>query len=94
MRSNKHRILGLTLAGALGGFAATAGMAASPPDFKGADSNGDGMVSQAEFTAKGGSDQAFREADANRDGNLSSEEYTKAVSGMAAPKTEKPKPGY
>jgi len=94
MKFINHRIPGWALAGALGGLAATAAMAASLPDFKGADSNGDGMVSQEEFAAKGGSDQAFREADANRDSNLSSEEYTKAVSGMGAPKSEKSKPGY
>lgn len=94
MKSINHRIPGWLLAGALGGFAAAAATAASLPDFKSADSNGDGKVSQAEFTAKGGSDQTFREADANRDSSLSSEEYTKAVSGMAAPKSEKPKPGY
>lgn len=94
MKSIGHQILGLALAGALGGFAANAATAASMPDFKSADGNGDSMVSQAEFTAKGGSDQVFRQADANRDGQLSSEEYTKALSGMAAPKSEKSGPGY
>lgn len=79
MKSINHRILGLTLAGALGGFAATAGMAASMPDFKSADSNGDGMVSPAEFSAKGGEEKAFNEGDANRDKKLSSDEYIKAV---------------
>ena len=87
MKPINHRILGIALAGVLG--AAAPALAASLPDFKTIDSNGDGKVSASEFSAKGGSEQAFRNADANRDGKLSSAEYAKALASMAAPK---PKP--
>ena len=80
MKSFEHRILHLTLAGAMTAFTATSALAAPVmPDFKAADSNGDGMVSPEEFVAKGGHEQAFREADANRDIRLSSDEYVTAV---------------
>jgi len=79
MKPINRQFLGLTLAGVLGGFAATAAMALSMPDFKSTDSNGDGMVSQAEFAAKGGEEKAFNEGDANRDRKLSGDEYIKAV---------------
>lgn len=79
MKSFEHRILKLTLAGVLGTLA-TLSVVAAPvlSSFKSADSNGDGMVSLDEFTAKGGQEQAFREGDANRDSRLSNDEYLKA----------------
>lgn len=79
MKPINHYFLSLTLAGVLGGFNSTSALAISMPDFKSADSNGDGMVSQAEFSAKGGEEKAFNEGDANRDKKLSSDEYIKAV---------------
>lgn len=78
MKNLKHSILTLTLAGALG----VAGAAvANPvmPNFKAADSNGDGAVSLQEFMAQGGYEQAFHEGDTNGDKQLNSDEYTKAV---------------
>jgi len=80
MKSFEHRILNLTLTGAVTAFMATSALAAPVmPDFKAADSNGDGMVSPEEFAAKGGHEKAFREADANRDNRLSNDEYVAAV---------------
>lgn len=79
MKSINHRIPGWALAGVLGGFTATSALALSMPDFKSTDSNGDGMVSPAEFSAKGGEEKAFNEGDTNRDKKLSSDEYIKAV---------------
>ena len=78
MKHLKHSILTLTLAGALGATGATL---ANPvmPNFKAADSNGDGLVSLQEFMAVGGHEQAFHEGDANGDKQLSSDEYAKAV---------------
>jgi len=82
MKSFEHRILNLTLAGALAAFSSTSVLAAPvTPGFKSADSNGDGMVSLEEFVAKGGHEQAFREADANRDSHLSQDEHIKASAG-------------
>ncbi|MEW5967153.1 MAG: BON domain-containing protein [Pseudomonadota bacterium] len=78
MKNLKHSILTLALAGALG----TAGAAlANPvmPNFKAADSNGDGAVSLQEFMAVGGYEQAFHEGDTNGDKQLTSDEYAKAV---------------
>lgn len=79
MKSINRQFLSLTLAGVLGGFTAASALAVSMPDFKSADSNGDGMVSPAEFFAKGGEEKAFNEGDANRDKKLSSDEYITAV---------------
>lgn len=79
MKPFEHRILNLTLAGALAAFTSTS-VLASPvtPGFKSVDSNGDGMVSLEEFVAKGGHEQVFREADANRDSRLSNDEHVMA----------------
>ena len=80
MKSVEHRILNLTLAGAVTAFAATSALAVSVmPDFTATDSNGDGTVSLEEFVGKDGHEKAFREADANRDNRLNSDEYVKAV---------------
>ena len=80
MKSFEHRILNVTLAGAVAALTATLVLAAPVmPDFKAADSNGDGMVSPGEFVGKGGHEQAFHEADANRNGSLSNDEYITAV---------------
>lgn len=75
-------ILNPTLA-VLSALAASSAMAepqgkAAPASFRDYDSNRDGMVSQEEFRALGGDEQAFLEADANRDNKLSSEEFAKA----------------
>lgn len=51
---------------------------ATPASFRDYDRNGDGMVSQEEFRALGGDEQAFLKADANRDNKLSSEEFANA----------------
>jgi hypothetical protein len=82
MKHLNRTVLSLTLAAAL---SAAAGSAlaepvakAASPSFKDYDSNGDGKVSQEEFRALGGDEQAFRKADANRDNQLSSDEFTKA----------------
>lgn len=77
MQSLNHHIRTLTL---LAAFAAAPALAAPVmPNFKAADSNGDGMVSPEEFQAQGGQEQAFREGDANHDQRLSSDEYAKAI---------------
>lgn len=82
MKHLNRNVLGLTLAAALGAVAAGTALAepmakAASPSFKDYDSNGDGKVSQEEFRALGGDDQAFSKADANRDNQLSSEEFAK-----------------
>jgi Ca2+-binding EF-hand superfamily protein len=82
MKHLNRTVLSLTLAAALGAAAAGTALAepvakAASPSFKDYDSNGDGKVSQEEFRALGGDDQAFRKADANRDNQLSSEEFAK-----------------
>jgi Ca2+-binding EF-hand superfamily protein len=82
MKHLNRTVLSLTLAAALGAAAAGTALAepvakAASPSFKDYDSNGDGKVSQEEFRALGGDEQAFRKADANRDNQLSSEEFTK-----------------
>jgi len=79
MKSFEHRILNLTLTGALAAFTSTTVLAAPvTPGFKSTDSNGDGMVSLEEFVANGGHEQAFRESDTNRDSSLSNDEYIMA----------------
>jgi hyperosmotically inducible protein len=76
MKSIKHRILNLGLAGV---FSAASSFAAPLlPGFKVTDRNGDSMVSLEEFVAQGGHPQAFREGDGNADGRLNSDEYIKA----------------
>lgn len=78
MKHLNHSVLKLALAGVLS--AASASVLAAPvmSSFKSADGNGDGMVSLAEFVARGGQEQAFREGDIDHDSRLSSDEYTKA----------------
>jgi hyperosmotically inducible protein len=83
MNHINRSLLNLTLATVLGTLAAGTALAepaakAAPPSFKDYDSNGDGMVSQEEFRARGGNEQTFRKADANSDNALSSDELTKA----------------
>ena len=79
MKSFEHRILNLTLAGALATLTSTSVLAAPvTPGFKSTDSNGDGMVSLEEFVAKGGHELAFRESDANHDSSLNNDEYIMA----------------
>jgi hypothetical protein len=83
MKHLNRTVLSLTLAAALSAAAAGSALAepvakAASPSFKDYDSNGDGKVSQEEFRALGGDEQAFRKADANRDNQLSSDEFTKA----------------
>jgi hyperosmotically inducible protein len=79
-----HRVLNLTLVGALGAFAISPAIAApdpaapAMPGFKATDGNGDGMVSLEEFQTQGGHEQAFHEGDADRDRRLGSDEYVKA----------------
>jgi len=81
MNHLNRNVLGLTLAAALSAVAGTAlaepAAKAASPSFKDYDSSGDGKVSQEEFRALGGDDQAFRKADANGDSQLSSEEFAK-----------------
>ena len=83
MKHLNRTVLSLTLAAALSAAAAGSALAepvakAASPSFKDYDSNSDGKVSQEEFRALGGDEQAFRKADANRDNQLSSDEFTKA----------------
>lgn len=83
MKHLNRTVLSLTLAAALNAAAVGSALAepvakAASPSFKDYDSNGDGKVSQEEFRALGGDEQAFRKADANRDNQLSSEEFIKA----------------
>jgi hyperosmotically inducible protein len=84
MKNLNRSVLNLTLASLLGAVASAPALAAraanaSAPSFEGYDSNGDGAVSQAEFLARGGHEQAFREGDADRDSRLSSDEFIKAI---------------
>lgn len=78
MKHFNRSVLKLALAGVLSAASASALAAPVMPGFKSADSNGDGVISLAEFVAQGGDEQAFREGDANRDSRLSSNEYIKA----------------
>lgn len=78
MKHFNRSVLKLALAGVLSAASASALAAPVMPGFKSADSNGDGVISLAEFVAQGGVEQAFREGDANRDSRLSSNEYIKA----------------
>lgn len=78
MKHFNRSVLKLALAGVLSAASASALAAPVMPGFKSADSNGDGVISLAEFVAQGGVEQAFLEGDANRDSRLSSNEYIKA----------------
>lgn len=79
MERFEHRILKLTVAGALAAFFTTSVLAEPVmPELKVIDLNGDGLVSLEEFVAKGGQELAFRKSDANRDNQLSGDEYTRA----------------
>jgi hypothetical protein len=79
MKRFEHRILKLTLAGALAAFSTTSVLAEPVmPELKVIDLNGDDLVSLEEFVAKGGQELAFRKSDANRDNQLSGDEYTRA----------------
>ena len=78
MKTINPRILNLALAGTLSVLAVPALAAPAMPSFKGADSNGDGMISLQEFQAQGGFEQAFHAGDVNRDTLLDSTEYVKA----------------
>ncbi|MDT3706037.1 MAG: EF-hand domain-containing protein [Thiobacillus sp.] len=82
MNPINRSLLNLTLATVLSTLAVGTALAqsaakAEPVSFKDYDANRDGMVSQEEFGALGGSDQTFRKADANSDGMLSIEEFAK-----------------
>ncbi|MDQ1314019.1 MAG: hyperosmotically inducible periplasmic protein [Pseudomonadota bacterium] len=79
MERFEHRILKLTLAGALAAFSTTSVLAEPVmPELKVIDLNGDELVSLEEFVAKGGQELAFRKSDANRDNQLGRDEYTRA----------------
>lgn len=79
MKSVDHSVLNLTLAGVLSAFIAGSAFAAPvAPSFKTYDSNGDSLISQKEFMAGGGQEQAFREGDANLDYHLNNDEFIKA----------------
>ena len=83
MKHFGRSLLNPTLATLLSALAAGTALAepaakGAPLSFKDYDSNGDGIVSQEEFRALGGNEQAFRKADANSDNKLSSEEFGKA----------------
>lgn len=79
MERFEHRILKLTLAGALASFFTTSVLAEPVmPELKAIDLNGDELVSLEEFVAKGGQVPAFRKSDANRDNQLGRDEYTMA----------------
>ncbi|WP_324779741.1 BON domain-containing protein [Thiobacillus sedimenti] len=79
MKSFNHRLLALTLASMVGTVAMASSLAAPTlPGFKRYDSNGDGFVSQEEFKAQGGQEQAFRAGDANHDDRLDRDEFVKA----------------
>lgn len=82
MNPINRSLLNLTLATVLSTLAVGTAFAqseakAEPASFKDYDANGDGKVSQEEFRALGGNDQAFRTADANSDSMLSSQEFAK-----------------
>ena len=79
MKSLEHNLLKLGLAGVLSAYTAASALAApAVPGFKTYDSNGDGVVSRAEFVALGGQEEAFREGDANQDDHLNHDEFAKA----------------
>lgn len=79
MERFEHRILKLTLAGALAAFSTTSVLAEPVmPELKVIDLNGDQLVSLEEFVAKGGQEQVFRKSDANRDSQLNGSEYAMA----------------
>lgn len=59
-------------------FASSAVLAAEKPKFEAADTNGDGTVDAAEFSATG-IDKDFGELDADGDGSLNKDEYAAAL---------------
>lgn len=75
-----NRILTLGQAGLLGLFTHTAIAAGAPADFAKYDTDKNGVVSEAEYTAQGGKPDIFRLSDTNRDGVLSPDEFLKAAS--------------
>ncbi len=84
MKYTHSRLTTLTLASVFG-IAASASALAAPTasDFKQYDGNGDGMISQQEYQAKGGSEETFRMIDANGDGSVSHDEFVKKGSASA-----------
>lgn len=64
-------------------LASTAFAADGPPEFAGADSNGDGFVDKAEFDAAE-LEMDFSEFDADKDGKLNPQEYEEAVNSECA----------
>lgn len=80
MKAINHRFLSMTLASVIGTFSIASVVAAKAmPDFKVADSNGDGVVSMVEYAAQGGQGQAFHNGDTNDDSRLNNDEYVKAI---------------
>ena len=74
----------LILAAAAALLATSVAFAADePPDFAGADKNGDGAVDAAEFSATG-LEGEFNNVDTDGNGSLNEEEYTAAVEGECA----------
>jgi opacity protein-like surface antigen len=55
-------------------LASSVALAASPPKFKQADTNGDGFVDEAEYTASKAKAK-FAKLDKDKDGKLSKKEY-------------------
>jgi len=54
-----------------------------PPEFKAADTNGDGAVDEAEFKATG-LEGDFKNADTDGNGTMNEEEYTAVLEGECA----------
>ena len=74
----------LILAAAAALLASSVSFAADePPDFAGADKNGDGAVDAAEFSATG-IEGEFPNVDTDGNGTLNEEEYQAAVEGECA----------
>jgi opacity protein-like surface antigen len=84
IRMNPMKKTQLIVAAAAAILASSIAFAADePPKFGAADTNGDGVVDEAEFKATG-LEAEFKNADTDGNGSLNKEEYTAVLEGECA----------